>query len=100
MQRARSSINSRVIENRRNEPAAYRRYGRIVSPKELKLMKELAAAGRQGRTVPAINRSGLARMIEKRYVERHLIGGYGVRYVITHRGRQALADKMKTGGHV
>ena len=70
-----------------------------MSPKELELMKELAAAGRQGRTVPATNRSGLARMIEKRYVKRRLIGVHGVRYVITHRGRQALADEMKPVGH-
>jgi hypothetical protein len=61
-------------------------------------MKELAAAGRQGRTVPAANRSGLARMIDKRYVKTRLIGVHEVRYVITHRGLQALADKMKTVG--
>ena len=54
-----------------------------MSPKELELMKELAAAGRQGRTVPAANRSGLARMIEKRYVKTCLIGVHGVRCVIT-----------------
>ena len=67
-----------------------------MSPKELELMKELAVAGRQGRTVAAANRSGLARMIEKRYVKRYLVGVHGVRYVITHRGRQVLADQMKT----
>ena len=38
-------------------------------------------------------------MIEKHYVKTHLIGVHGVRYVITHRGRQALADEMKTVGH-
>ena len=69
----------------------------IVSPKELELMKELAAAGRQGRTVPA-DRSGLARMIDKRYVKTRLIDVHEVRYVITHRGREALADEMKTVG--
>ena len=68
-----------------------------MSPKELELMKELAAAGRQGRTVPAANRAGLARMIEKRYVKTCLIGVHGVRYV--KRGREALADEMKTVGH-
>ena len=57
-----------------------------VSPKELKLMKELAAAGRQGRTVLTANRSGPARMIEKHYVKTSLIGVHGVRYVITDRG--------------
>ena len=77
-------------------PRRFPRPGRIVSPKELELMKELAAAGRQGRTVAATNRSGLARMIEKRYVKRRPVGVHGVRYVITHRGRQALVDEMKT----
>ena len=38
-------------------------------------------------------------MIEKRYVKTRLIGVHEVRYVITHRGRQALADEMKTVGH-
>ena len=39
-----------------------------MTPRELELMKELAAAGRQGRTIPATSRSGLGRMIEKHYV--------------------------------
>ena len=69
-----------------------------MSPRELELMKELAAAGRQGRTIPAADRSGLARMVDKRYVKTRLIGVHQVRYVITHRGRQALADEMKTVG--
>ena len=68
-------------------------------PKELELMKELAAAGRQGRTIPATSRSGLGRMIEKHYVKKSPIGVHGVRYVITDRGRQALADEMKSVGH-
>jgi hypothetical protein len=50
-----------------------------VSPRELELMKELAVAGRQGPTVPAANRSGLVRMIEKRYVKMRLIGVHEVR---------------------
>jgi len=78
---------------------ASRRPGRIMSPRELELMKELVAAGRQGRTVLAANRFGLARMIEKHYVKTSLVGVHGVRYVITRRGRQALADEMKTVSH-
>ena len=70
-----------------------------MNPRELELMKELAAAGRQGRTIPAADRSGLARMIDKRYVKTRLIGVHEVRYVITRRGREALADEMKTVGH-
>ena len=38
-------------------------------------------------------------MIDKRYVKTRLIGVDEVRYVITHRGREALADEMKTAGH-
>ena len=72
---------------------------RIVRPKELELMKELAAAGRQGRAMPATSRSGLGRMVEKRYVKKSLMGVHGVRYVITDRGRQALAEEMKSVGH-
>jgi hypothetical protein len=71
-----------------------------MSPKELAMMKELAVAGRQGRTVLAANRSGLARMTEKHYVKTSLIGVHGVRYVITPRGRQALADEMEKVGRV
>jgi hypothetical protein len=69
-----------------------------MSPKELAMMKELEVAGRQGRILAAANRSGLARMIDKHYVKTSLIGVHGVRYVITPRGRQALADKTKIVG--
>ena len=70
-----------------------------MSPENVELMKELVAAWRQGRTVLAANRFGLARMIEKHYVKTSLVGVHGVRYVITRRGRQALADEMKTVSH-
>ena len=69
-----------------------------MSPKELELMKELVAAGRQGRILAAANRSGLARMTDKHYVKTSPIGVHGVRYVITPRGRQALADEIKIVG--
>jgi hypothetical protein len=69
-----------------------------MSPKELELMKELVAAGRQGRILAAANRSGLARMTDKHYVKTSPIGVHRVRYVITPRGRQALADEMKIVG--
>jgi hypothetical protein len=71
---------------------------RIMNSKELATMKELAAAGRQGRILHAANRSGLARMSDKGYVKTRLFGVHGVRYVITDRGRQALADEMKIVG--
>ena len=38
-------------------------------------------------------------MLEKHYVKTSLVGVHGVRYVITRRGRQALADEMKTVSH-
>ena len=40
-----------------------------MSPKELAMMKELAVAGRRGRTVLAANCSGLVRMRDKGYVK-------------------------------
>jgi hypothetical protein len=61
-----------------------------MNPKELETMKELAAAGRQGRILPAASRSGLARMINKGYVKIHPFGVHEVRYVITDRGHKRL----------
>ena len=55
-------------------------------------MKKLAAAGRRGRIVPGSARSGLARMVDKHYVKARPIGPHMILYVITDRGRQALAD--------
>ena len=46
-------------------------------------MKELAAAGRRGRTVPTTSRSGLARMLAMRYVTERSISPDAVLYVIT-----------------
>ena len=37
-------------------------------------------------------------MIYKHYVKTRPIGVHEVRYVLTHRGRQVLADEMKTVG--
>jgi hypothetical protein len=69
MKRARSSINSPAIENR-HDARRLPPPGRMMSPKELDTMKELAAAGRQGRIVLAANRSGLTRMIDKGCVKK------------------------------
>ena len=63
-----------------------------LSATELELMKELAAAGRRGRTVPATSRSALARLVEMHYVTERPISPDTVLYVITDRGRRALAD--------
>jgi hypothetical protein len=63
-----------------------------LSATELELMKELAAAGRRGRTVPTTSRSGLARMLAMRYVTERSISPDAVLYVITDRGRRVLAD--------
>jgi len=65
------------------------------SRKELELMKELAAAGRRGRVVPAAVRSGLVRMVDKHYVTARPISPHMILYVITDRGRQALSDVME-----
>jgi len=63
-----------------------------LSATELELMKELAAAGRRGRTVPTTSRSGLTRLVEMHYVTARPINPDTVLYVITDRGRRALAD--------
>ena len=67
----------------------------IFSRKELELMKKLAAAGRRGRMVPGAARSGLARMVNKHYVKARPISPHMILYVMTDRGRQALADVME-----
>jgi hypothetical protein len=59
---------------------------------ELELMKELTAAGPRGRTMPTTSRSGLPRMVEMHYVTARQISPDTVLYVITDRGRRALAD--------
>jgi hypothetical protein len=57
--------------------------------------ERISGRARQGRTVPAANRSGLVRMIERRYVKTRLIGVHEVRYVITHRGHKRLPMRWK-----
>jgi hypothetical protein len=63
-----------------------------LSATELELMKELAAAGRWGRTMPTTSRTGLGRLVEMHYVTERPISPDTVLYVITDRGRRALAD--------
>ena len=55
-------------------------------------MKELAAAGRRGRVVPAAVSSGLVRLVDRHYVKAKPISPHMILYVITDRGRRALAD--------
>jgi hypothetical protein len=62
------------------------------SATELELLKTLAAAGRCGRTVPTTSRAGLARMVAKHYVTALSTSTDAVLYIITDRGRSALAD--------
>ena len=64
----------------------------MISATELELMKELAAAGSRGRIMPTTSRSGLARMVQMHYVTARQISPDTVQYVITDRGRRALAD--------
>ena len=66
-----------------------------LSAAELKLMKELAAVGRRGRTVPTTSRSALARLVEMHYVTACPISPDAALYVITDRGRRALADATR-----
>ena len=60
---------------------------------EIWFLKALRAAGQRGRTVSApASRDQLARLVEAQYVTEHPQNLRKALYVITDRGRQALAD--------
>jgi hypothetical protein len=65
---------------------------RPLTSRELDLLKELAAAGRQGVLKPAGRRSGFSRLLAARYATARPAGVKVLSYVITDRGRRALAD--------
>jgi hypothetical protein len=60
---------------------------------EIWFLKALRAAGERGRTVNApASRAGLAHLVEVHYVTEHPQSERRTLYIITHRGRQALAS--------
>jgi hypothetical protein len=60
---------------------------------EIWFLKALRAAGERGRTVSALaSHAGLARVVEAQYVAKHSQSERKALYVITDRGRQALAN--------
>ena len=60
---------------------------------EIWFLKALRAAGERGRIVSAqASRGGLARLVEMRYVTEQPQSERKTLYVITHHGRQALAN--------
>jgi hypothetical protein len=63
-----------------------------LSPSELRLLQEFAAAGHRGRIVNTGSRSGLTTIIRKRYITERVLSPYSVLYVINDRGRRALAE--------
>jgi hypothetical protein len=65
-----------------------------LTSRELDLLKELVAAGRQGVLKPASRRSGCSRLLAVRYATARPAGTKFLAYVITNRGRRALADAM------
>jgi hypothetical protein len=59
---------------------------------EIWLLKALRAAGERGRTVSAsTSLAGFARLVEMHYVTKHQQSERKTLYMITDRGRQALA---------
>jgi hypothetical protein len=61
--------------------------------RDLERLKEVAVAGRDGVLKPA-DRRGYSRLIAARYVTARPAGASAFLYVITDRGRRALADAM------
>ena len=60
---------------------------------EIWFLKALRAAGERGRLVSApASRTGLTRLVEVQYVAKHPQSARKTLYIITDRGRQALAD--------
>ena len=64
-----------------------------LTDEEIRLLKELRGAGERGRPVPQASLM-LARLIKTGYVERRLIEGISIRYVITDLGRRSLDTAM------
>jgi hypothetical protein len=59
---------------------------------EIWFLKALRAAGERGRIVSASSRAGLARLLEMQYVMKQPQSERKTLYIITDRGRQALAN--------
>jgi hypothetical protein len=65
----------------------------ILTQEEMKLLKQLKAAGERGRTISALNTpSVLRRLVKAGYVSDHEADLDLVRYRITKRGEYALSD--------
>jgi hypothetical protein len=64
-----------------------------LSRDEIWFLKALRAAGQRGRIVSVPTyRAGLAQLVEVQYVTEHPQSERKTLYIITERGRQALAD--------
>jgi hypothetical protein len=65
-----------------------------LSRDEIWFLKALRAAGERGRIVSAqTSRAGLAHLVEMQYVTEHPQSERKTLYIITDRGRQALANE-------
>jgi hypothetical protein len=63
---------------------------------EIWFLKALRAAGERGRIVNApASRAGLARLVEVQYVTQYPQSDPSMLYIITDRGRQALANALQ-----
>ena len=66
-----------------------------LSRGELDRLQKLAEAGHRGMVRPATRRSGFSRLVAARLVKARPSGLAAIMYVITDRGRRALADASK-----
>jgi hypothetical protein len=68
----------------------------LVSESDIRLLKELKAAGEHGRVISkGAPRDGLLRLVRVFYVSERAVGSDAARYSITAKGRDAL-DRMTT----
>jgi hypothetical protein len=70
--------------------------GILLSESDVRLLKELKAAGEHGRLISkGAPRDGLSRLVRVFYVSERAVSPNAVRYLITAAGRDAL-DTMAT----
>jgi hypothetical protein len=63
-----------------------------LSAEEIDFLQQLQAAGERGRTISGAKpRRGMHRLVESRFVTDHAVSMDAVLYVITKRGKDALA---------
>jgi hypothetical protein len=69
------------------------RFGVSLTEKEIGFLKQLAGAGKAGRTITGLkSRAELSRLVRLKYVNEQSVSWDTVLYLITNAGRNALAQ--------